>query len=40
MNKIIEIMENVNGIIMCRKMAKKNVVFPTHFLYPQIHDII
>ena len=24
---------NVNGKIICRKMAKKNVVFPTYFLY-------
>lgn len=23
----------VNGKIICRKMAKKNVVFPTYFLY-------
>ena len=23
----------VNGIIICRKMAKKNVVFPTYFLW-------
>ena len=23
----------VNGIIICRKMAKKNVVFPTYFLF-------
>ena len=25
--------QNVNGKIICRKMAKKNVVFPTYFLY-------
>ena len=24
---------DVNGKIICRKMAKKNVVFPTYFLY-------
>ncbi len=34
-NKII-----VNGIIICRKMAKKNVVFPTYFLYPKFYDIM
>lgn len=26
-------LEGVNGKIICRKMAKKNVVFPTYFLY-------
>ena len=31
---------NVNGIILCRKMAKKNVVFSTYFFVSQIHDII
>ena len=30
----------VNGIILCRKMAKKNVVFSTYFFVSQIHDII
>ena len=25
--------KDVNGKIICRKMAKKNVVFPTYFLY-------
>lgn len=30
----------VNGKIICRKMAKKNVVFPTYFFVSQIHDII
>ena len=30
----------VNGIILCRKMAKKNVVFPTYFFVSLIHDII
>ncbi len=25
--------KGVNGIILCRKMAKKNIVFPTYFLY-------
>ena len=29
----------VNGIILCRKMAKKNVVFPTFFVCPN-YDII
>ena len=32
--------EYVNGIILCRKMAKKNVVFPTYFFVSLIHDII
>ena len=27
------VVPGVNGIILCRKMAKKNVVFPTYFLY-------
>ena len=31
---------SVNGIILCRKMAKKNVVFSTYFFVSQIHDII
>ena len=31
---------NVNGKIICRKMAKKNVVFPTYFFVSQIHGII
>ena len=33
-------MSDVNGIILCRKMAKKNVVFSTYFFVSQIHDII
>ena len=30
----IEIYPDVNGKIKCRKMAKKNVVFPTFFVSP------
>ena len=40
MKNIRDIKTIVNGIILCRKMAKKNVVFPTYFFVSQIHDII
>lgn len=36
-NEIENIVNLVNGIILCRKMAKKNVVFPTYFFVSQIH---
>ena len=32
--KLIELLQIVNGKIICRKMAKKNVVFPTFFVSP------
>ena len=30
----------VNGIILCRKMAKKNVVFPTYFFAKKLQKLL
>ena len=37
---LIKIKNPVNGKIICRKLTKKNVGFPTYFFVSSIYDII